>query len=121
MQNSASATPSTPLTPEQQRIVQLETAQQAMLAQIATLLQQVQSGASSPSFSAAPRTPTLPTIAKPGKYDGLSPTKLESWLREIEQQLQWYAASMTTPAQQVLFASSHLTDSALDWWTCDGH
>lgn len=114
MSLSSSTSATSPLSPEQQRIVALE----ASVAALTAAMQQQQSGQPPVPVPAAPaRTPNPPAIRRPGSYDGLSPTQLESWLREIEQQLQWYVASINTAAQQVLFAASHLTGSALDWWT----
>ena len=92
-------------------------AMQAQLQQQAAQLQQHQQAAAAAVAAAAhaPAAPARPRAKIPSasSYSG-SPSLLDSWLREMRQQFEWYTC--TADAEQVAMAAVHLKGVALDWW-----
>lgn len=55
-----------------------------------------------------------PRLPAPPSYDGRSSTALDGWLRELQQQFDWYR--MTDDAERLQFVGALLKGVALDWW-----
>jgi hypothetical protein len=91
---------------------------QQMQQQIAALQQQLahQPAAAHAVAAAAVAAPRVdrPRLPPPAQYDGRSAAALDGWLRELQQQFDWY--SMTDDAGRLRFAGALLKGIALDWW-----
>ena len=55
-----------------------------------------------------------PRLPPPSQYDGRSAAALDGWLRELQQQFEWYG--MADDASRLRFAGALLKGVALDWW-----
>src|SRR3954462_12616090 len=55
-----------------------------------------------------------PRLPPPAQYDGRSSSALDGWLRELQQQFDWYATN--DDASRLRFAGALLKGTALDWW-----
>ena len=88
-----------------------------MAAQIAALHAQVQHQAHVPSIpvAQAPARAERPRLPPPSQYDGRSAAALDGWLRELQQQFDWYSA--IDDATRLRFAGALLKGTALDWWS----
>ena len=64
--------------------------------------------------AAAPRV-ERPRLPPPSQYDGRSAVALDGWLRELQQQFEWYATD--DDAGRLRFAGALLKGTALDWWS----
>ena len=61
----------------------------------------------------APRV-DRPRLPPPSQYDGRSAAALDGWLRELQQQFDWYGTA--DDASRLRFAGALLKGVALDWW-----
>lgn len=88
-----------------------------MQQQITALQQQLAqppaAAAHAPPAAAAPRV-ERPRLPPPSSYDGRSAAALDGWLRELQQQFDWYR--MNDDAARLQFAGALLKGIALDWW-----
>jgi hypothetical protein len=100
----------------QQLQARLQQQQQQLQAQQAH--QQQVAAAAGPSGSAAAggaaAAASRPRIPAASNYEG-SPTRLDGWLREMQQQFDWYR--LTSDADRVSMARAQLRGNALDWWS----
>lgn len=87
----------------------------AVLAALQQQLAAAQLAQQQPALAAAaaalPRRPKIPTASS---YSG-SATALDGWLREMQQQFDYYR--MVDNAEQVAMATAQLRGPALDWWS----
>lgn len=86
---------------------------QQMQQQIVALQQALQQYQAPPAPAAAPRV-ERPRLPPPAQYDGRSAVALDGWLRELQQQFDWYRT--TDDAGRLQFAGALLKGVALDWW-----
>ena len=63
--------------------------------------------------AASPRV-ERPRLPAPPSYDGRSAAALDGWLRELQQQFDWYR--MNDDAARLQFVGALLKGVALDWW-----
>lgn len=56
-----------------------------------------------------------PRLAPPSLYDGRSATALDGWIRELQQQFDWYG--MGSDSERIALGAAHLRGMALDWWS----
>ena len=97
----------------------LQQMQQQMQQQFAAMQQQMmQQVAHMPTpivdpQAAAPRA-DRPRLPAPPSYDGRSAAALDGWLRELQQQFDWYR--MIDDAARLQFVGALLKGVALDWW-----
>ena len=91
---------------------------QQMQQQIVALQQQLahQPAAAHAAVAAAAAAPRVdrPCLPPPAQYDGRSAAALDGWLRELQQQFDWYG--MADDAGRLRFAGALLKGTALDWW-----
>lgn len=85
----------------------------AALVQQNTLLQQQASAAPAASATAA-ASPRRTKIPPASNYAGSAHT-LDNWLREMQQQFEWY--NYNSNAERVAMAAAQLRGAALDWWS----
>ena len=88
-----------------------------MQQQIAALQQQLAHQPQGMAAAAAPRV-ERPRLPPPSQYDGRSAAALDGWLRELQQQFEWYATA--GDASRLRFAGALLKGVALDWWSSLG-
>lgn len=55
-----------------------------------------------------------PRLPSPSQYDGRSAAALDGWLRELQQQFDWYGTN--DDSSRLSFAGALLKGAALDWW-----
>jgi len=91
---------------QRQRSEQLHQQQQHVSAAAAA-------AARAPAAAAASDVRRATKIAAPSNFSG-SALSLDSWLRELQQQFDWYRYN--DDADRVALAGAHLRSSALDWW-----
>jgi hypothetical protein len=89
----------------QQQIASAPAAAAALAAQTAA--------AAVAQVAAAPRAPSRTKIPAASNYAG-SALALDNWLREMQQQFEWYGYN--GDAERVAMAAAQLRGSALDWW-----
>ncbi len=77
------------------------------------LMQQQQQQQQQQQGAAAPRV-ERPRLPPPSQYDGRSAAALDGWLRELQQQFDWYQT--TDDVGRLQFAGALLKGTALDWW-----
>lgn len=94
---------------EQNKMLQ----QQAAAAPAAAASLAAQTAAAALAQSAAVRAPPRTKIPAASNYAGSAHT-LDNWLREMEQQFDWYGYN--SHAERVAMAAAQLRGSALDWW-----
>src|SRR3954470_18354664 len=58
-----------------------------------------------------------PRLPPPAQYDGRSASALDGWLRELQQQFDWYGTHEDAKLNQLRFAGALLKEIALDWWS----
>ena len=95
----------------------VQAAFQQMQQQIAMLQQQLaHQPAAAHAVAAAAAAPRIdrPRLPPPAQYDGRSAAALDGWLRELQQQFDWYG--MADDAGRLRFAGALLKGTALDWW-----
>jgi hypothetical protein len=96
---------------EQNQMLQQSVA--AAPAAAASLAAQTVAAALAHAQSAAVRAPPRTKIPAASNYAGSAHT-LDNWLREMEQQFDWYGYN--SHAERVAMAAAQLRGSALDWW-----
>lgn len=87
--------------------------QQAAAAPAAAAALAAQTAAATIAQAAAARAPSRTKIPAASNYSGSAHT-LDNWLREMEQQFDWYGYN--SHAERVAMAAAQLRGSALDWW-----
>jgi hypothetical protein len=88
--------------------------QQAAAAPAAAAALAAQTAAAALAQAAVPRAPSRTKIPAASNYAGSAHT-LDNWLREMQQQFEWYCYN--TDAERVAMAAAQLRGSALDWWS----
>jgi hypothetical protein len=88
--------------------------QQAAAAPAAAAALAAQTAAAALAQAAAARAPSRTKIPAASNYAGSAHT-LDNWLREMQQQFEWYGYN--TDAERVAMAAAQLRGSALDWWS----
>jgi hypothetical protein len=89
---------------------------QQMQQQIVSLQQQLaHQPPLAPHSQAAPQRVDRPRLPPPAQYDGRSAAALDSWLRELQQQFEWYGTN--DDVSQIRFGAALLKGAALDWWS----
>lgn len=87
--------------------------QQAAAAPAAAAALAAQTAAAALAQAAAARAPPRSKIPAASNYTGSAHT-LDNWLREMEQQFDWYGYNSN--AERVAMAAAQLRGAALDWW-----
>lgn len=87
--------------------------QQAAAAPAAAAALAAQTAAATIAQAAAARAPPRTKIPAASNYAG-SAHSLDNWLREMEQQFDWYGYN--SHAERVAMAAAQLRGTALDWW-----
>ena len=87
--------------------------QQAAAAPAAAAALAAQTAAATIAQAAAARAPPRTKIPAASNYAGSAHT-LDNWLREMEQQFEWYGYN--SHAERVAMAAAQLRGTALDWW-----
>ncbi len=88
--------------------------QQAAAAPAAAAALAAQTAAAALAQAAAARAPSRTKIPAASNYAGSAHT-LDNWLREMQQQFEWYGYN--SDAERVAMAAAQLRGSALDWWS----
>lgn len=99
----------------QQMQHQMQLMQQQHQAQMVALQQQcMPTPIIDPNAAAAPKV-ERPRLQAASTYDGRSAAALDGWLRELQQQFDWYR--MNDDASRLQFVGALLKGVALDWWS----
>jgi hypothetical protein len=101
---------------QQQGAALQQQVEQRVEARLQQALQQQQQLAAAAVAAPPPRGAhtARPKLAPPSTYAGSAGAALDNWLRELQQQFEWYA--IADDGGRLALAAAHLRGTALDWW-----